>query len=241
VEPVEALALWDDFPVDRQPRPIVLMSYAIGPGALPMVEDKVSVLHHASVVSDVELPPGLLEALQPDPAPHWHVDPVRVRSVRRVYPEFRTDRGHRPLPAYRIELAGVATRHALDPKFKGSGFRSMLALDPEVEATIWWPADLASSYRGGLRGLPPAVLTDGGRTVRMIVHGSPPAYTDVRVSAVLETRTAVLLQIQHTPYDGVEAIPAVAVGRQVVARLAEPLAARVLLQADGIPIGVLPG
>jgi hypothetical protein len=241
VEPVEALALWDDFPVDRQPRPIVLMSYAIGPGALPMVEDKVSVLHHASVVSDVELPPGLLEALQPDPAPHWHVDPVRVRSVRRVYPEFRTDRGHRPLPAYRIELAGVATRHALDPKFKGSGFRSMLALDPEVEATTWWPADLASSYRGGLRGLPPAVLTDGGRTVRMIVHGSPPAYTDVRVSAVLETRTAVLLQIQHTPYDGVEAIPAVAVGRQVVARLAEPLAARVLLQADGIPIGVLPG
>lgn len=241
MEPVEALALWDDFPVDRQPRPIVLMSYAIGPGALPMVEDKVSVLHHASVVSDVELPPGLLEALQPDPAPHWHVDPVRVRSVRRVYPEFRTDRGHRPLPAYRIELAGVATRHALDPKFKGSGFRSMLALDPEVEATTWWPADLASSYRGGLRGLPPAVLTDGGRTVRMIVHGSPPAYTDVRVSAVLETRTAVLLQIQHTPYDGVEAIPAVAVGRQVVARLAEPLAARVLLQADGIPIGVLPG
>ena len=233
--------MWDEFPVDRQPRPIVLMSYAIGPGALPMVEDKVSVLHHAPVVSDVELPPGVLEAMQPDPAPHWHVDPVRVRSVRRVYPEFRTDRGHRPLPAYHIELAGVATRHSLDPKFKGSEVRSMLALDPAVEATTWWPADLASSYRGGLRHLPPAVLLDGGRTVRLIVHGSPPAYTDVRVAAVLENRTAVLLQIQHTPYDGVEVIPAVAVGRLVTATLTKPLGARVLLQADGIPIGVLPG
>ncbi|MGY4772853.1 hypothetical protein ACXC9Q_38600 (plasmid) [Kribbella sp. CWNU-51] len=241
MEPAEALALWDDFPVDRQPRPIVLMSYAIGPGALPMVEDKVSVLHHAAVVSDVELPPGLLEALQPDPAPHWHLDPVRVRSVRRVYPEFRTDRGHRPLPAYRIELEGVATRRSLEPKFKGSEFRSMLALDPAVEATTWWPAVFDSSYRGGLRGLPPAVLTDGGRTIRLIVHGSPPAYTDVQVSAVLESPTAVLLQIQSTPYDWVEVIPAVAVGRLVTATLTKPLGARVLLQADGIPISVVPG
>ena len=233
--------MWDDFPVDRQPRPIVLMSYAIGPGALPMVEDKVSVLHHAAVVSDVELPPRLLEALQPNPAPHWHVDPVRVRSVRRVYPEFRTDRGHRPLPAYRRELEGVATRRSLEPKLKGSAVRSMLALDTDVEATTWWPAVLDSSYRGGLRGLPPAVLTDGGRTIRLIVHGSPPAYTDVQVSAVLETPTAVLLQIQHTTYDWVDAIPLVAVGRLVTANLTKPLGARVLLQADGIPISVVPG
>ncbi|HET6989124.1 MAG TPA: hypothetical protein VFI00_21030 [Kribbella sp.] len=241
LQPEEALALWDRFPVDRQPRPIVLMSYAIGPGAIAMVEDKASILHQAAVVSDVELPPGLLESLQPDPAPHWHVDPVRVRSVRRVYPEFRTDRGHRPLPAYRIEFAGVAPRRALDPKFKGSATRSMHALDPEVEATTWWPADLDSSYRGGLRGCPAGVLIDGGRTVRLIVMGSPPEYTDVRVRAVLETQTAVMLVIQHTTYDWVEAVPPSGVGRLVTARLTEPLGARVLLQADGIPVGVLPG
>ncbi len=241
LEPEEALALWDGFPVDRQPRPIVLMSYAIGPGAIAMVEDKASVLHQAAVVSDVELPPGLLEALQPDPAPHWHVDPVRVRSIRRVYPEFRTDRGHRPLPAYRIEFAGVAPRRALDPKFKGSENRSMHALDPEVEASTWWPAELDSSYRGGLRGLPPAVLVDGGRTVRLIVMGSPPAYTAVRVRAVLETRTAVMLLIQQTTHDWVDGVPLVGVGRLVTAKLAEPLGARVLLDELGIPIGVLPG
>lgn len=241
--PEAALALWDEFPVGRQPRPIVLMSSAIGPGGMPMVEDKASVLRHAQVVSDVELPPGLLEALQPDPPPHWHVDPVRIRSVRRVYPEFRTDRGHRPLPAYRIEFEGTQFRpgHAPNPKAEGIGYPPMHALDPRAEATTWWPADLDSSYRGGLRHLPAAVLTDRGRTVRLIVHGAPPAYTDVRVQAVLESRTAVLLQIKHTTYDGVEAVPAVAVGRLVIARLAEPLGARVLLQANGIPIEVLPG
>ncbi len=117
----------------------------------------------------------------------------------------------------------------------------MLALDPDVEAATWWPAGFDSSYRGGLRGLPPAVLTDGGRTIRLIVHGSPPAYTDVQVSAVLETPTAVLLQIRSTPYDWVKVIPAVAVGRLVTATLTKALGARVLLQADGIPISVVTG
>ncbi|MFC5263811.1 hypothetical protein ACFPJ1_16985 [Kribbella qitaiheensis] len=158
-------------------------------------------------------------------------------------PEFRTDRGQRPLPAYRIEFKGTMFRpgHAPDPKSEGAGFPPMHALDPEVETTTWWRPGLESSYRGGLRHLPPAVLIDGGRTVRVTVNGSPPAYTDVRVAAVVESRTAVLLVIQETPSPGVEVIPLVAVGRLVVARLTKPLGARVLLQEDGIPIEVLPG
>jgi len=238
----QALALWDDFPVDRQPRPIVLMSFPIGPGGLPMVEDKTQVLRNAPVVSDVDLPPGLLEALQPDHRP-LRRDPVRVRSVRRVYPEFRTDRGHRPLPAYRIEFEGTMYRpgHAPSPKHEGLGYSAMHALDPKAEATLWWPAGLSTSYRGGVRHLPPAVLTGQGRSIQMMVYGSPPAYTDVRVRTVLESRTAALLVLEHTPRRGIKVIPAVAVGRQVTATLTKPLGARVLLQADGIPIEVLPG
>lgn len=235
--------MWDGFPVDRQPRPIVLMGSTIGPGGGATVEDKTDVLRNAPVVSEVELPPGLLEALQPAYPAQQQADPVQVRSVRRVYPEFRTDRGHRPLPAYRIEFKGTMFRpgHAPDPKSEGAGFPPMHALDPEVEATTWWPPGLESSYRGGLRHLPPAVLVDGGRTVRVTVNGSPPAYTDVRVAAVVESRTAVLLVIQATPRPGVEVIPLVAVGRLVIARLSKLLGARVLLQEDGIPIEVLPG
>jgi hypothetical protein len=243
LKPEEALALWDGFPVDRQPRPIVLMGSALGPGGGPTVEDKTDVLRNAPVVSQVELPPGLLEALQPAHPAQQQADPVRVRSVRRVYPEFRTDRGHRPLAAYRIEFEGTRFRpgHAPNPKAEGVGFPAMHALEPEVEAATWWPAGLDTSYRGGLRHLPPAVLVDGGRTVRLTVYGSPAAYTDVGVAAVLESRTAVLLVIQTTPRPGVEVIPAVAVGRLVIGRLSEPLGARVLLQQDGIPIEVLPG
>jgi hypothetical protein len=243
MNPEEALALWADFPIDHRPRPIVLMSFTRGPGGAPMLEDRTQVLRHAAVVSDVDIPPWLLAALQPDPKPHWQVDPVRVRSVRQVYPEFRTDRGHRPLPAYRVEFAGPRFRpgHAPSPKGEGIGYPPMHALNPDVVRRLWWPAGLDSSYRGGLSGLPPAVLTDGGRTVRLVLHGSPPEYTDVWVDAVHESRTAVVLVIGGRTRPGVTAIPLVAVGRVVVAKLAEPLADRVLLQADGIPIEVVPG
>jgi hypothetical protein len=245
LEPEEALALWDDFPIDRQPRPIVLMGSAIGPGGLPMLEDKADVLRRAAVVSDVDMPPWLLAALQPDPPPHWEVEPVHVRSVRRVYPEFRTDRGHRPFPAYRIDLQGRALRPkgAVGPKFARAEFRSMNVLDPAVETSMWWPPGLDTSYRGGaLRHLPgAAVLTDHGRTISLMVNGSLPSCTDVSVDAVLESRTAVLPVIKETPYDWVDAIPLVAVGRLVTIRLSEPLGARVLVQYDGVPLAVLPG
>jgi hypothetical protein len=240
LEPEAALGLWVAFPVDRQPRPIVLMSFSRGPGGAPMLEDKLSVLRNAPVISDVSMPPWLLDALQPDRKPHRQ-DPVRVRSVRRVYPEFRTDRGHRPLPAYRVEFVGpqFPPGKAPNPKAEGIGYPPMHALDPAVE--LWWPEGLSSEYRGGLSGLPPAVLTGDGRTVRLIVHGSPPEYTDLWVDAVHESRTAVVLVLGHRIRPGVTAIPAVAVGRLVAAKLTAPLADRVLLQADGIPIEVVPG
>ncbi|MGW6197967.1 hypothetical protein ACWF0M_17615 [Kribbella sp. NPDC055110] len=240
LEPEAALALWAAFPVDRQPRPIVLMSFSRGPGGAPMLEDKTSVLRHAPVISDVSMPPWLLEALQPDPTPHWQVDPVRVRSVRRAYPEFRTDRGHRPLPAYRIEFVGpqFPPGKAPDPKAEGIGYPPMHVLDPAVR--LWWPDGLSSDYRGGLSGLPPAVLTGGGRTVHWMVHGSPPEYTDIWVDAVHESRTAVVLVLGGGIRPGVTAVPLVGVGRLVIAKLAAPLAGRVLLQTNGIPIEVVP-
>lgn len=169
------------------------------------------------------------------------MDPVRVRSVRRVHPEFRTDRGYRPLPAYRVEFVGpqFPPGKAPNPKAEGIGYPPMHVLDASID--LWWPSGLDPDYRGGLSGLPPAVLTDRGRTVRWMVHGSPPEYTDMWVEAVHESRTAVVLVLGSSRRPGVTAIPLVGYGRVVVATLAEPLADRVLLQADGIPIEVVPG
>jgi hypothetical protein len=241
LQPEEALALWTGFPIDRRPRPIVLMSFSRGPGGAPMLEDKTSVLRNAEVVSDVEIPPWLLEALQPDYSPRRAGEPVRVRSVRKVYPEFRTDRGHRPLPAYRIEFVGpqYPPGKAPNPKAEGIGYPPMHAIDPAVQ--LWWPDGLSSQYRGGLSGLPPAVLTNAGRTIRWLVHGSPPEYTDMWVDTVYESRTAVLIVAKERVRPGITGVPLVGVGRLLVAQLAEPLADRVLLQADGIPIEVVPG
>src|SRR3954453_5817124 len=65
----EALTLWDGFPVGRGARPIVLMDAAIGPGRGLWVGWRGRVLRGRQVVSEVELPTGILERLQPATAP----------------------------------------------------------------------------------------------------------------------------------------------------------------------------
>ena len=63
-----------------------------------------------------------------------------------------------------------------------------------------------------------AVLTDRGRTVRMMVSAALPGYTELVVWAVHESRTAVLVEFEE-----VDLHPG----------------ARVLLRADGLPVEVV--
>ncbi|MFF1822718.1 hypothetical protein ACFVWG_35790 [Kribbella sp. NPDC058245] len=227
----EALALWDEFPVRREPRPIVLMDAAIGPGQLPRIEDRERVLGVRPVVSDVELPPGLLDRLQP-----MHPDdsdPVRVTKVRLVSPEFRTDRGHRPLPAYRLELAERVPRTRA-----GGGAVTLLMLDAWTESRMWWPEGLSTRWRGGSPGMSASMLMDGGRTIRLLFGGSLPSYAAVRVRAVHESSTAVLVEIEEVPYRPGSPVPLALAGRMVVVRLPRPLGGRVLVHAGGLPVEV---
>ncbi|MET7284208.1 hypothetical protein ABZS29_38600 [Kribbella sp. NPDC005582] len=123
----EVLRLWDGFPVGAGARPIVLMDCAVGPGGLPRVEHREQVLRGRPVVSEVELPAGMLERLQPEHAA-GQAEPARVVAVRRVYPEFRTDRGHRPLPAWHLELE-------VPDHQRGAG--RLQVLDAWTEARLW--------------------------------------------------------------------------------------------------------
>ncbi|TDD43683.1 hypothetical protein E1263_41400 [Kribbella antibiotica] len=216
----EALRLWDEFPVRRAPRPIVLMDCAIGRGRLSQREQ---VLGHRPVVSEVGLPPGILGRLQPK-YPDGSA-PAVVTSVRRVWPEFRTDRGHRPLPAYRLEFAGATG--------------DLLLLDDSVVARTWWPEGLTGRWRGGLPGMCASVVMDGGRSVRLLFQGALPSYSDVRVRAVHESRTAVLVEVEDLPHRPGSPMPLAAVGRVVMARLEQPLGARVLLVGEGVPVQVM--
>jgi hypothetical protein len=236
---IDALALWDGFPVERAPRPLELMDSTIGPGRLPQLEHRKQVLGARRVVSEVELPAGLLEQLQPEyPSDR---EPVRVTSVRRVWPEFRTDRGHRPLPAYRLDLAGEQwpPGQAPSPKLEGVGFGAMHVLDPWTEARLWWPERLSARRRGGSPGMSAAVLMDGERTVRMSVPGMLPSYGEMRVRAVHESRTAAVVEIEAHVYNPAAGMPLALVGHLVTLRLERALGARVLVLADGVPVQVM--
>lgn len=230
----ETLGLWDGFPVGGGARPIVLMDAAIGPGRLPRVEDRERVMGGRPVVSEVELPVGVLERLQPERAPRGDPEPVRVVGVRQVYPEFRTDRGHRPLPAWRVEFAVAQRRTRV-----GGGYSALLVLDDWAEERLWWPAGLSRRWLGGEPGMSAAVLTDRGRTVRMVVGGALPGCTEVLVWAVHESRTAVLVEIEEVDLHPGAPMPLALVGRPVAFRLQEALGARVLLRANGLPVEVV--
>ena len=115
----------------------------------------------------------------------------------------------------------------------------MLALDHRVEERLWWPAGLSKRWMGGEPGMSAAVLTNRGRTVRMVVSGALPGCTEVLVWAVHESRTAVLVEVEEVDLHPGAPMPLAAVGRLVVFRLREALGARVLLRADGLPVEVV--
>ena len=218
-----ALALWSEFPVNADPRPLVLLSPRSLSPRFRTGEAKLAYLKGA-LVSQVDLPPGVLAALRPHPRARHQTSPITVLAVERVTHAFWTDRGLRPLPAYRVEI-----EDALDPAY---------VLDPEVGATAWWPAglDLDLRWVGGS----PAVLESNGRTLVVPVIGALPEYSEVQVSAVLETRTAVLILTEETMHDGLQAVPLVAAERPLRVTLTEPLGARVLVQPYGQPLAVVP-
>ncbi|GAA1558688.1 hypothetical protein GCM10009789_10150 [Kribbella sancticallisti] len=226
LEPDATLALWADFPVEARPRPIVLTSRTGGSGGGFASWEAKEAYSQAPMVSDVELPPGLMEVLRPYPKPHWQGEPIHVRSIRGVTREFGTDRGHRPLPAYELEI-----QYAPGP---------VCLLDPEIDAITWWPPDLDLGIRGLWTGLP-VVMTHNELTLSQVVIGSPPVYSDVRVTAVLETTTAVLVLTEETMHEGFDSVPLVAVDRPITAHLAAPLGNRVLINASGQPLTVLHG
>ena len=224
LEPEAALALWDDFPVDADPRPIVLTG---PPGRLPFFPTMENKLASAAapVVSEVKLPPGVLENLQPQTSPRWQGAPIRVLSAERVLADFPTDRGNRRLPAYSLE---IEIENAL-----GRG----IVLDPAIEATTWWPAALDPDIHRFDNGFP-AYLAPDGRSVEIVLFAGSRVHT-------LESPTAVLIT-EPEPYAppgpaAPEAVDLAGRGRPVTVHLSSPLGPRVLLAPTiAYPLTVLP-
>jgi len=135
-----ALALWDQFPVEAWPRPLVLTGQTVlFTGGFPSDQAKLAFLQGA-VSTTVPVPAGLLDALCPNRDPTLD-DTLLVVGAEPTTDNFPTDRGPKQLPAWTVTLAGIhAPFTVLDPEVAAAAFRPAMAL-PAGSAAIY-PAHL---------------------------------------------------------------------------------------------------
>ena len=247
-----ALASWKSFPVDANPRPLLLLDdYVLTPRTgFASVEDKEAFSSGAFDLA-VRLPPApasahgypivsasaALDRLRATSAPMPPTTRLRIVKVTLGQARFGTDRGPRLLPAWRIGLGRVA-----DPAW-------VLA----VGSSALWPFD-PNSARGAHSGERATLQPDGRTLTYHFVGrsaGPPPCGGGYQAHAV-EAATTVTITLQGVPQHEVgqqqptQSVPegaAVACDtaghfRTVTVQLATPLGGRVLLDADLTPIAV---
>jgi len=88
------LRAWADFPADRQPRPLILLSPAALSGAFPDGQTK-QAFFNGWVTGVPGFPAPILEALRGDPRP-GDGSPLVLESAVPGEREFATDRGWKP-------------------------------------------------------------------------------------------------------------------------------------------------
>lgn len=239
--PADALAKWRSFPVSADPRPLVLTQGMVIDPATGFGTDEDKIAYIAGAVEFTTTPPAapassggytilsaqaVLGRLRPTGKSEPASRPLRIVKASLVQAAFGTDRGPRPLPAWRFDLDGVS-----EPVM-------VLAIDSKH---LWHSP---GQDQAGVDQQ--ATVGTDDRSVTFTFYGSPPGpppcgadYT----AEVAESRTAVVVtprqtsaSTQGTPSN--VACPAIAARRTVTARLAAPLGGRVLLTAEGAPIPV---
>ena len=101
-----ALEQWAKFPVDAVPRPVILTSPSIRPEeGFATTQAKLGFLHGQIVAAAgvPELPVQAMKARGLPVPPNREVSPLRVAGAVLSEAPFRTDRGIRVLPAWRMD------------------------------------------------------------------------------------------------------------------------------------------
>ncbi|WP_018351581.1 hypothetical protein [Longispora albida] len=229
-----ALAAWDSFPVNRQPRPLVLLRADRGPyfvdGTFSSDNDRVAMLT-GQVELDASLPPAMPPAaagrpitaseawaavtrLSATPVPVATVSPVRVSRVALGTLAVHTDRGKQQIPAWHFTSGGatVAWPAVTQPEIYQPG---------TVRATGYtaWDARLSADQKTVTVRLPAAPA------------GCPAYQPDVRESA-----TAVVIGLQRPACRTSTSRRLTPQDYQIT--LAKPLGARVLAGPAGVPLPV---
>jgi hypothetical protein len=207
----QALARWEGFPVDQEPRPIVLTG--LGVRTLERLkEDRLwRKVFDGPAVPESELPPELVPAAIDYCRDVQTGEPRPLARIVRADGPFGTDRGIRELPAWMMY-----------PKDRRWPF---IAMDPEFRARMtWWPE--------GMRAYDDEISTiaDDGRTLTYRFGGTPEVYAAYPHATVFETETAVLVEPVEVPLDSPGGVRLdYEEQRQVVVHLDAPLGNRVLV------------
>lgn len=215
----EALAKWADFPVAREPRPVVLTSMS----ALELDRLKNDAAWRTVFggpgVSEAELPSELRPELS-----HYYRDlgevPEPLPRIVRALGPFATDRGFQQLPAWMM--------------YPDARRWPFIALDPEFRRRMTWRPESI----GDDAATEESVLSGDGRTLTYRFMGTPAVYAAYPHAEVFETDTAVLVDPVEVALDSpYGARFAYAEEREVVVRLDAPLGNRVLIS---LPRNVAP-
>lgn len=222
---LRALDAWSTFPVDADPRPLVLVGPAVQVRGGYVSGDAKHASFTGRPVPDpgVDVPADVLEAVTPpNAAAPGKAAALRISAATFGEAEFMTDRGPLTLPAWHLRFADMDGPPTA-------------VLDPAVLAAAW---DAGSASGGS--PMADAVLEADGRTVVFSFVGSPARYTDYPEALLHETETAVMVVpvgVEKPNSGGVRAL--YAEGRSVRAVLAAPLGARVLVDWLGKAVAVV--
>jgi hypothetical protein len=206
----EALARWDPFPVDRDPRPIVLTE---------LDSDVLYALSQDFQWRSRFDTPGEPESALPwelRGSPIWDYRGKGTPPIIRGPGPFATDRGVRELPAWMMHPPNRLPIIAMDPEFR----RRM----------TWGPAGLRP------RGTEESALAENGRTLTYRFTGTPRGYAGYPRTEVYETDMAVLVDpVDVDLTEQHEAFLPYMEECEVVVHLAAPLGNRVLIWAGDGP------
>jgi hypothetical protein len=217
-----ALDLWSSFPVNDDPRPLVINDFRVRSSGFSSAEAK-SAYMAGAVESDVELVAGLMDLLRPDPRP-FDGPSLRITAAALTVREFMTDRGPRQLPAWRLTIAGVAG--------------PVTVFDPQVPD--WWPSDWDERVSRHEGQQPAADVAADGHTLTCRFMGAAENEMTFPTADVYETPTAVMVLPTGQPVEPGPRSMLVAFERQVTVQLRRPLGNRFLINFVGQPVTALP-
>jgi hypothetical protein len=227
-----AVRRWAAFPVERQPRPLVLAGPDIFIPKGFTSEEAQSAFDEGLLEWIADVPERVRGALR-DGASHKRrtatLRPLTITDARRDEYEFVTDRGRVRLPSYQLRGPGIID--------------SIWLLDPAVGR--WQPDERAGGRRppaptqiSMLQA--PAELTEDDRTIVFSWLGATPAVETFPRAKVVETKSAVSAVAIRESTGATGWFVAAGVMHRVRARLSRPLGARVFVDLHGNPVAVTP-